>query len=290
MEPHAQFFEFQHPSNGKGAKITMNRLWPVPSCQTHGLQPHGKVSCVLILVQHHSRPTEFQYLPRTLASTPFSPRAYGRVSPPAAPGLGPGNLLPSLIRVELLRVAPGQDLECGVGVALEVDRGLRMLVREPVRRHKVSHKNAADLIANDLAGADLCRRSPVARTPAKTALARPAQRPCASRRPAGSRQVVRFLIDECLTVELAREAEKAGFEAYHVAHLGKTSSKDWTIRDHAIKGDFVLVTNNASDFRMLYAAQDLHPGLVILVPNVVQKKQVLLFRAALQARRTGRRD
>jgi predicted nuclease of predicted toxin-antitoxin system len=93
---------------------------------------------------------------------------------------------------------------------------------------------------------------------------------------------VRFLIDECLTVELAREAEKAGFEAHHVAHLGKTSWKDWAIRDHAVKGDFVLVTNNASDFRALYAAQDLHPGLVILVPNVVQEKQVLLFRTALK--------
>ena len=92
---------------------------------------------------------------------------------------------------------------------------------------------------------------------------------------------MRFLIDECLTVELAREAEKAGFEAHHVAHLGKTSWKDWAIRDHAITGDFVLVTNNASDFRTLYAAKDLHLGLVILVPNVVQSKQVLLFRVAL---------
>jgi len=42
-----------------------------------------------------------------------------------------------------------------------------------------------------------------------------------------------------------------------------------------------LVTNNASDFRSLYATKDLHPGLVILVPNVVQEKQVLLFRGAL---------
>jgi predicted nuclease of predicted toxin-antitoxin system len=56
---------------------------------------------------------------------------------------------------------------------------------------------------------------------------------------------MRFLIDECLTVELARQAEQAGFEAPHVAHLGKTSWTDWAIRDYAIKRDFVLVTNNA---------------------------------------------
>ncbi len=45
--------------------------------------------------------------------------------------------------------------------------------------------------------------------------------------------------------------------------------------------DFVFVSNKAGDFRSLYAAKDLHPGLVILVPNVLQEKQGLLFRAAL---------
>jgi len=93
---------------------------------------------------------------------------------------------------------------------------------------------------------------------------------------------VRFLIDECLTVELAREAERDGYEAHHIAHLGRASWKDWALRDYAIRHDFVLVTNNASDFRVLYAATDLHPGLVILVPNVVQERQVLLFREALK--------
>jgi predicted nuclease of predicted toxin-antitoxin system len=93
---------------------------------------------------------------------------------------------------------------------------------------------------------------------------------------------VRFLIDECLTVELAREAERAGYEAHHVAHLGKASWKDWTIRDYAVTRDFILVTNNASDFRRLYAASDVHSGLVILVPNVGQETQVLLFREAMK--------
>ena len=37
---------------------------------------------------------------------------------------------------------------------------------------------------------------------------------------------------------------------------------------YAGDGDFILVTNNASDFRQLYAAQPLHAGLVILIPAV----------------------
>ena len=46
-------------------------------------------------------------------------------------------------------------------------------------------------------------------------------------------------------------------------------------------GDFVLVTNNASDFRRLYAAEPLHAGLVILIPTVSRDLQQKLFRAAL---------
>jgi hypothetical protein len=46
-------------------------------------------------------------------------------------------------------------------------------------------------------------------------------------------------------------------------------------------GDFVLVTNNASDFRRLYAAQPLQAGLIILIPAVSRALQRKLFRAAL---------
>ena len=44
--------------------------------------------------------------------------------------------------------------------------------------------------------------------------------------------------------------------------------KDWNVARHAAEGNFVLVTNNASDFRMVYAAQPLHAGLVIIIPSV----------------------
>lgn len=50
---------------------------------------------------------------------------------------------------------------------------------------------------------------------------------------------------------------------------------------HARDGDFILVTNDASDFRQLYAAQPLHAGLVILMPSVERTLQRKLFQAAL---------
>jgi len=92
---------------------------------------------------------------------------------------------------------------------------------------------------------------------------------------------VRFLIDECLTVDLVAVAGLSGHEAQHVAHVGRAGWKDWNVVRYARDGDFVLVTNNASDFRQLYATQSLHAGLVILIPVVNRVVQQKLFRAAL---------
>ena len=92
---------------------------------------------------------------------------------------------------------------------------------------------------------------------------------------------MRFLVDECLTVELVGVAGDAGYEAHHVAHLGKAGWKDWNVLRHACQNDFILVTNNATDFRKLYAEQLLHPGLVILIPNAVASLQKRLFKGAL---------
>jgi predicted nuclease of predicted toxin-antitoxin system len=92
---------------------------------------------------------------------------------------------------------------------------------------------------------------------------------------------MRFLIDECLSVDLVSVASRAGHEAQHVARVGKAGWKDWTIVRYASDGDFVLVTNNASDFRRLYATQPLHAGLVIIIPSVGRLDQQRLFRGAL---------
>lgn len=92
---------------------------------------------------------------------------------------------------------------------------------------------------------------------------------------------MRLLIDECLSVHLVSVAGQAGHDAQHVAHVGRAGWKDWNVARYASDGDFVLVTNNASDFRRLYAVQTLHAGLVILIPNVDRILQQRLFKAAL---------
>jgi predicted nuclease of predicted toxin-antitoxin system len=92
---------------------------------------------------------------------------------------------------------------------------------------------------------------------------------------------MRFLIDECLTIELISIASRAGHEAQHLAHVGKAGWKDWNVARHAAAGDFVLVTNNAGDFRRLYTTQPLHAGLIIIIPNVNREEQQRLFLGAL---------
>jgi predicted nuclease of predicted toxin-antitoxin system len=99
---------------------------------------------------------------------------------------------------------------------------------------------------------------------------------------------MRFLIDECLSIDLVSIASKAGHEAQHVARFGKAGWKDWNVVRHAAEGDFVLVTNNASDFRRLYARQPLHASLVVIVPSVNREEQQRLFLGALdELRRFG---
>ena len=92
---------------------------------------------------------------------------------------------------------------------------------------------------------------------------------------------MRFLIDECLSIDLVAVAAQAGHEAHHVAHVGRAGWKDWNVARYARDGDFVVVTNNASDFRRLFAGQLLHAGLIVLLPAVSRILQQKLFQAAL---------
>jgi predicted nuclease of predicted toxin-antitoxin system len=92
---------------------------------------------------------------------------------------------------------------------------------------------------------------------------------------------LKFLIDECLTPALVGVAHAAGHEAYHVAHIGLASAKDWRVAAWAVRRDQIFVTNNASDFRALYSRLALHPGLLIIVPSVDREMQGRLFEALL---------
>jgi len=84
---------------------------------------------------------------------------------------------------------------------------------------------------------------------------------------------VNVLIDECLHTSLVEVAAERGHEATHVNHRGLSGVQDWNLMEPIREGAFTFVTNNAKDFRRLYAREDIHAGLVILIPNVPPDEQ-----------------
>ncbi|WP_292364884.1 DUF5615 family PIN-like protein [Mesorhizobium sp.] len=78
---------------------------------------------------------------------------------------------------------------------------------------------------------------------------------------------MKFLVDECLHTSLVAVAESRGHEARHVNWLGLSGETDWDLMPRILTEDFTFVTNNARDFRRLYAREEVHAGLLIVVPQ-----------------------
>lgn len=85
---------------------------------------------------------------------------------------------------------------------------------------------------------------------------------------------MKFLIDECLSPELARIAQARGHgESSHVVWMKLGGRKDWELKAIILDGDWAFVTRNAFDFRGpkdrpgsrgQYADVAIHAGLVCL--------------------------
>ena len=90
-----------------------------------------------------------------------------------------------------------------------------------------------------------------------------------------------FFVDECLTPDLVAFAHSRGYAATHVIFLQRDGAADLTLAQLVLDRNDVLVTNNARDFLAIYAEFDLHPGLVIILPNVSREEQLKLFDVAL---------
>lgn len=93
----------------------------------------------------------------------------------------------------------------------------------------------------------------------------------------------RFLIDENLSPFPVGSARARGYEAMHVNHLGLRAETDWDPLRVVAEHDWVLVTNNAIEFRGRCRRIALHPGVVFLLPAVRREGQLALFEAAFDA-------
>ena len=93
--------------------------------------------------------------------------------------------------------------------------------------------------------------------------------------------MIKLLIDECLSASLVAVARERGVVADFGPYVGMAGWQDWNIIRFAFENDYVVVTNNRRDFLKGYLRQELHSGLVIIVPNVEREPQIQLFSQVL---------
>jgi hypothetical protein len=104
---------------------------------------------------------------------------------------------------------------------------------------------------------------------------------------------MKFLIDECLSPELAKMALEQGYgETSHVVWMKLGGLKDWELKPIILDGDWTFVTKNSVDFRGpkdkpgtkgQYADVAIHAGLICLngPPGMDLDMQIELFEQAL---------
>jgi len=103
----------------------------------------------------------------------------------------------------------------------------------------------------------------------------------------------KFLIDECLSPALVRQALDGGHVGSTcVRDRGLAGTKDWRLVEFVVAEDFTLVTHNSVDFRGKgardrgghYGGLEIHAGLVCLnsVHVMTIPRQRRLFQHALE--------
>ena len=91
---------------------------------------------------------------------------------------------------------------------------------------------------------------------------------------------MRLFIDECLSPEIARRLNESGKHvAEHPLDFGGRGAPDYRVLQRCIALGFVIVTENALDFRALVGAEEIHPGPIVL-PCVGRERSFALLRAA----------
>jgi predicted nuclease of predicted toxin-antitoxin system len=92
---------------------------------------------------------------------------------------------------------------------------------------------------------------------------------------------VRLWFDEDLSPTLVQVAQEHGFEATCNRDRGMLGAKDHELRRVIQAEGFVLVTDNAADFRPMFVRDRVHPGLVVLPGTALRDRQRVLASAAI---------
>jgi predicted nuclease of predicted toxin-antitoxin system len=92
---------------------------------------------------------------------------------------------------------------------------------------------------------------------------------------------VKLWFDEDLSPTLVQVASELGFESTCNRDRGLLGTKDHELRPLVQAEGYVFITDNASDFRAMYARDDIHPGLLALPAGDSRAHQQQLLRTAV---------
>ena len=78
-------------------------------------------------------------------------------------------------------------------------------------------------------------------------------------------QIAGFLIDECLSQELADRAQERGYFALAANRMWRLRKRDdYRVARYALDRDLILVTNDQYDFESIYEQFEIHPAIVFI--------------------------
>lgn len=92
---------------------------------------------------------------------------------------------------------------------------------------------------------------------------------------------MKLWFDEDLSPTLVQIANELGFDATCNRDRAMLGSSDHALWRLVQAEDYVFVTDNASDFRPLYAGTDVHHGLILMPATVGRDRQQQLTRAVI---------
>lgn len=92
---------------------------------------------------------------------------------------------------------------------------------------------------------------------------------------------MKLWFDEDLSPTLVQVANYLGFEATCNRDRGLLGSTDPDLRRLVQAEGYVFATDNASDFRPMYAREEIHPGLLAVPAGDSRAHQQQLVRAAI---------
>jgi len=78
-------------------------------------------------------------------------------------------------------------------------------------------------------------------------------------------QITGFLIDECLSQELADQAQELGYFSLAANRMWRLRTRDdYRVARYALDRELILVTNDRYDFESIYEQLEIHPGIIFI--------------------------